>query len=358
MRRLRGKGGFSPTDHGRCFKRLQSLNCGNGPDTLTLQAHRLGDRAFWFGYTLQRTLKSPVSFDGIGLHSGKPVRITVRPAMAEQGIWFRRTDINIGDALVPARWDIVEQSPLCTKLVNASGVSVSTVEHLMAALAGCGIHNAMIDIDGPEVPILDGSAAPFVQAFLARGTIGLRSPVRAVEILDTVEFRTDHGFARLTPADTLRIDFAIDFEDAAIGHQAKSLTMSNGSFVRELCDSRTFCRQADVDTMQANGLALGGQAGKNAVVFDGDSVVSPGGLRHADEPVRHKMLDALGDLALAGGPIIGQYTGVRAGHSMTNSLLRKLFVTPGAFRMVECRGPVAARLPGVGVHMGEMPAVA
>ncbi|MCP3879054.1 MAG: UDP-3-O-[3-hydroxymyristoyl] N-acetylglucosamine deacetylase, partial [Sulfitobacter sp.] len=141
-------------------------------------------------------------------------------------------------------------------------------------------------------------------------------------------------------------------------HQEKSLVMNNGSFARELCDSRTFCRQADVDAMQANGLALGGHAGENAVVFDGDQVLSPGGLRHADEPVRHKMLDALGDLALAGAPLIGHYTGVRAGHSLTNTLLRALFATPGAVRMVECDAQMASRLPGFGLEWDEIPAVA
>lgn len=284
--------------------------------------------------------------------------MTVRPAAAEHGIWFRRTDIALGDTLIPARWNVVEQSPLCTKLVNEAGVYVSTVEHVMAALAGCGIHNALIEIDGPEVPILDGSAAPFVAAFLARGKRQQAVPVRAIEILQSVEYRDQKGRAVLSPAATPGMDFTIEFDDAAIGRQTRSMNLSNGSFVRELCDSRTFCRQADVDTMQANGLALGGAPGKNAVVFDGPAVVSPGGLRHADEPVRHKMLDALGDLALAGAPILGHYTGERAGHAMTNSLLRKLFVTPGAFRMVECSAEKAAILPGVGVHKGEMPEVA
>ena len=162
----------------------------------------------------------------------------------------------------------------------------------------------------------------------------------------------------IAPSETLRIDFEIDFVDAAIGHQQKSLVMNNGSFARELCDSRTFCRQADVDEMRAQGLALGGAAGKNAVVFDGDEVTSPGGLRHADEPVRHKMLDALGDLALAGAPILGHYVGSRAGHSLTNTLLRKLFSTPGAVRMVRCDAQMASRLPGYGLVWEEIPAVA
>ena len=282
----------------------------------------------------------------------------MRPAAAEHGIWFRRSDVLVGDNLIPARWDMVERTALCTRLVNRAGATVSTVEHLMAALAGCGIHNALIDIDGPEVPILDGSALPFVRAFLQRGLRDQDAPVRALEVLRPVEVRQGEAWARLLPGQGLSIAFEIEFPDAAIGRQSKVLDLANGAFVRELCDSRTFCRQADVEAMQANGLALGGAPGENAVVFDGDRVCSPGGLRHADEPVRHKMLDALGDLALAGAPIIGRYEGHRAGHALTNTLLRALFAMPDAFRMTTCSAPTAARLPGAGVRRSEIPQVA
>lgn len=306
---------------------------------------------------MQTTIKSPITFQGVGLHSGKPARLVIHPASAEHGIWFKRTDIQLGDPLVPARWDAVNQTPLCTRIENAKGVSVSTIEHIMAALVGCGVHNALIEIDGPEVPILDGSAAAFVRGILARGIVKLNAPVRVIEILQPVEVQNGEAWARFEPSATLSIDFSIEFDDAAIGEQRKTLNMSNGSFVRELCDSRTFCRQADVDAMREQGLALGGTL-ENAVVVDGEKVLSPGGLRHEDEAVRHKMLDALGDLALAGAPIIGAYTGHRAGHALTNDLLHKLMQTPGAFRMVVCTPEMAARLPGAGVHMGEMPAVA
>lgn len=310
---------------------------------------------------MQTTVKSAISFVGVGLHSGKPARAVIYPATAEHGIWFKRTDIALGDNLVPARWDAVNQTPLCTRIENTRGVSVSTIEHIMAALAGCGVHNALIEIDGPEIPILDGSAAVFVRAILERGIVTLDRPVRAIEVLMPVEVRrgagADEAWARLEPADRLSIDFSIDFEDGAIGRQAKQLDMANGSFVRELCDSRTFCRHSDVEAMQANGLALGGTF-ENAVVVDGDDVLSPGGLRHADEAVRHKMLDALGDLALAGAPILGAYKGHRAGHALTNDLLHALLATPGAFRMVVCDPHQSAKLPGAGAHIGEMPAVA
>lgn len=306
---------------------------------------------------MQTTLKSPVSFIGRGLHSGKPVKMTLRPASAEFGIWFRRTDIEVGDALIAARWDCVVPSRLCTLIRNSVGVEVSTIEHIMAAISGCGLHNVLIEIDGPEVPILDGSAAEFVDGIMRRGLQDVAAPVRAIEILKPVEVRDGDAVARLEPADTLHIDFHIDFSDAVIGRQDKTLNMANGAFVRELCDSRTFCRQQDVDTMRANGLALGGTL-ENAVVVDGDTVLSPGGLRYKDEAVRHKMLDALGDLALAGAPVLGRYQGHRAGHALTNKLLHALFARPDAYRMVICDEPMAARLPGVGLHRSDIPAYA
>ena len=306
---------------------------------------------------MQSTLKSAARFTGFGLHSGVAVRMTVKPASADYGIWFRRTDIAGSQAMIAARWHCVVPSRLCTLVSNAAGVQVSTIEHLMAALAGCGIHNALIEIDAGEVPILDGSSVPFVQGFLARGLREQASPIRAIKVLKSVEVREGDAFARLDPSDTMEMDFSIDFTEAAIGRQHRQMSLANGAFVRELCDSRTFCRQIDVDAMRARGLALGGNL-TNAVVFEGDRVLSPGGLRHADEPVRHKMLDALGDLALAGGPMLARYTGVRAGHALTNQLLRALFAMPGAFSLVDC-GPLAGlKLPGVGVHRADIPAVA
>jgi UDP-3-O-[3-hydroxymyristoyl] N-acetylglucosamine deacetylase len=303
---------------------------------------------------VQNTLSSSATFTGFGLHSGLPVRMTVRPAATDHGIRFRRLDVTDRDPLVPARWDHVTPSRLCTVIENADGVSVSTIEHVMAALAGSGIHNALIEIDAPEVPILDGSALSFVAGFLAAGIEAQDEPVRAIRVLRPVVVSEGEAVARLDPADMLEIDFSIDFEDAAIGMQNRRLNMANGAFVRELSDSRTFCRQSDVDAMRERGLALGGTL-ENAVVFDGDRVLSPGGLRHEDEPVRHKMLDAVGDLALAGGPILGRYTGERAGHALTNRLLRALFADPSAYAHVDCGPQTLGKLPGVGVHVGDLP---
>ena len=303
---------------------------------------------------MQNTLIRSVTFTGVGLHSGAPVTMTVHPAAEDHGIWFRRTDVVTGDAQVPAQWDAVVPSRLCTVVANAAGVSVSTIEHIMAALAGSAIHNALIDIDGPEVPILDGSAAPFVSGFLDAGIVAQGAPVRAIRVLKAIEVREGEAVARLEPSDMLEIAFQIDFAEAAIGRQDKVLNMANGAFVRELSDSRTFCRNAEVVAMRERGLALGGTL-DNAVVFEGDKVLSPGGLRYADEPVRHKMLDALGDLALAGGPILGRYTGIRAGHALTNRLLRALFADPTAWRAQDCVGLASGKLPGVGVHRGDLP---
>ena len=306
---------------------------------------------------MQTTLSTSLTFSDIGLHSGASVTLRIHPAAADHGIWIKRTDITIGDPLIAARWDNVEQTQLCTKLVNDLGGEVSTVEHVMAALAGCGVHNALIEVDGPEFPILDGSAVPFVRAILRAGVVALDVPVRAIRILAPVEFKTDQGWARFEPSDAPEMQFAIDFADRAIGKQSKSLNLSNGSFVRELCDSRTFCRNSDVETLRANGLALGGTL-ENAVVVDGDQILSPGGLRHADEAVRHKMLDALGDMALAGAPIIGRYVGHRAGHALTNSLLRAMVANSKCFEVVTCDHDTAALLPGAGAHLDEVCAVA
>lgn len=305
---------------------------------------------------MQTTLKTNVTFEGTGLHSGEVVRVVLHPAAANTGIVFRRTDL-AGQPELPAVWHDVIVSPLNTRLSNADGVTVSTIEHLMAALAGCGVHNALVDVDGPEVPILDGSAASFVREIVAAGLTRLSAPLRAIEILQEVTVSDGTAYATLSPATTLQIDFEIEFADAAIGRQKKTLNMANGAFVRELCDSRTFCRSSDVDAMHAVGLALGGSV-ENAVVVDGDKVLTPGGLRHPDEAVRHKMLDALGDLYTAGAPILGRYTGTRAGHAMTNKLLRALFDQPEAWRFVNCDAKIAARLPGVGVSMADLDAVA
>lgn len=297
---------------------------------------------------MQTTLKKSFSLVGTGLHSGRAVRLSVLPAKADHGIVFVRRDIRNGDNRVPATFNAVTDTNLCTRIGNPDGVSVSTIEHLMAAFAGCGLHNALVELDAPEVPIMDGSSRRFVKEILAAGVVTLNAPVKILRVLKTVSISDADAFAEISPSDDYEIDFAINFADQAIGTQHRTLNMKNGSFVRELADSRTFCRKSDVDYMKSHGLALGGSM-DNAIVVDGGKVLNTDGFRHDDECVRHKMLDALGDMALVGMPILGRYRGVRAGHRVTNLLLRKLFSTPNAFEIIEADTHLAAKLPGVGV---------
>lgn len=302
---------------------------------------------------MQKTVANKITMIGKGVHSGKPARLVVLPASAEYGIWFRRVDITGKNNLIPALYDSVNDTQMCTRLANEEGVEVSTVEHLMAALAGTGIQNALIEIDGPEVPIMDGSSYPFVNAIMNAGVRELNAPVRAIRILKEVSISFGDAVATLLPAEILEIDFSIDFSDKAIGQQHKTLEMANGTFVRELSDCRTFCQRKDVDALRAIGLGQGGGL-ENAIVVDGGLVLNPEGFRRVDECVRHKMLDALGDLALAGAPILGKYIGVKAGHRATNLLLRKLFSTSDAWEMVVCNSTQAEMLPGAHIKATDL----
>jgi UDP-3-O-[3-hydroxymyristoyl] N-acetylglucosamine deacetylase len=280
---------------------------------------------------MQSTLATSLRFDGVGLHGGRPTRMTIRPAPAGTGIVFHRIDVTDRDPIAPARWDAVVDARLCTVIANAAGVTVSTVEHVMAALYGLGVDNAAIDIDGPEVPIMDGSAAPFAAAILRAGLSWTAAPRRALRVLKPVTVERGDASATLRPADRLRVRFSIDFPDPAIGRQSCALTVTPRSFAAELADCRTFTRRAEVEALRAAGLALGGSLA-NAVVVDGAEVLNPEGLRRPDEFVRHKALDAVGDLALAGAPILGAFEGVKGGHALTNQLLRALFARADAWR--------------------------
>jgi UDP-3-O-acyl N-acetylglucosamine deacetylase len=204
-----------------------------------------------------------------------------------------------------------------------------------------------------SVPIMDGSSARFVHEILSAGVVDLNAPVKILRILKPVSIRDGRAFAEISPSEAFEIDFRIEFEDEAIGVQEHTLNMKNGSFVRELSNCRTFCLKSDVEYMESVGLALGGSL-DNAIVVDGAKVLNPEGFRRGDECVRHKMLDALGDLALAGMPIVGKYRGVRAGHRMTNLLLRKLFATPDAFEIIDATEAQVARLPGVSVSFDDL----
>jgi UDP-3-O-[3-hydroxymyristoyl] N-acetylglucosamine deacetylase len=282
--------------------------------------------------------------------------LVISPAPVGHGVVFCRTDVADRDCRIKARWDNVSDTVLNTRISNEAGVEVSTIEHLMAAIAGCGIHNALIEIDGPEVPIFDGSSVRFARAFLDAGVIPQAAPVDMIRILEPVRVERGDAFAELRPHQGFEIDYSIEFSDPVIGRQSLRQDLSNGAFLRELADCRTFCRKSDVDALHAQGLALGGTL-ENAIVVDGNEILSPGGFRRADECVRHKMLDALGDMSLAGAPILGAYHGHKAGHAMTNQLLRKLFSTKGAYVFEAADEAADLRLPGMQLKARDLASV-
>ncbi len=254
----------------------------------------------------------------------------LRPAPASTGVVFKRIDVPRGQQKVPARYDFVADSRLGTTLVNDAGVEVATVEHLMAALVGSGIDNVLIELDSSEVPVMDGSAAPFVFLIECAGTVELNAPRRFLRILKEVRIEDGEKFALLTPGNGFSVELEIEFPSAAIEYQKYQFDFSPAAFKAEISRARTFGFLKDVETLRTSGRALGGSL-ENAVVIDGGDVLNKGGLRYADEFVRHKILDAIGDLYLAGGPLIGRFIGSRSGHTLNYGLLRNLFNTPDAW---------------------------
>ncbi|MBW8267878.1 UDP-3-O-acyl-N-acetylglucosamine deacetylase [Caldovatus aquaticus] len=284
----------------------------------------------------RRTLKSSIGCVGTGLHTGRRVRLTLHPAAAGSGIRFRRADL--GGIEIPARFDHVVDTRLCTALraPGAPDARVGTVEHLMAAFVACGIDDAVAELDGPEVPILDGSAAPFVFLLDCAGSVATTLPQGAIEVLRPVRVEDGAGgWAELRPGPEPAFDAAleIDFPNTAIGRQSLALRLTPRAVRSVLAPARTFTLAEDVARLRAAGLAQGGSLA-NAVVVDGPLVLNPGGLRCPDEFVRHKLLDLVGDLALAGLPIRGRFAGYRSGHALNNRLLHALFAEAGAFRVV------------------------
>ncbi len=281
----------------------------------------------------QRTLKTAIHCHGIGLHGGQLVRLELRPAAIESGITFIRTDLG-SHGVVQARYDAVVDTKLCTVLGNSAGALVGTVEHLLAAFSGCGIDNAEVHLDAAEVPILDGSSEPWVFLIQSAGIQAQNAPRRALRVLRQVSVSEGAASAVFTPAQISAFAFEIDFDADAIGRQRYRLTLNSGAFGRELANCRTFCRLSDVESLRAIGLAQGGSL-ENAVVVDGSKILNPEGLRRPDEFVRHKMLDAVGDLYLAGGPILAQYHGHKAGHKLNNMLLRAVFADARNYEWVD-----------------------
>ena len=282
----------------------------------------------------QCTLAETITITGVGLHSGKDVSLSLSPAVAGHGLVFVRSDITDSDNVIPALWSNVVDTQLCTVIANKDGASVGTIEHLMAALRGCGIDNAVITLNGQEVPIMDGSAMPFVEAIEEAGIIEQNTPRRYIRILKEVRFEKDGKVVTLSPSNESAFTGDIEFSHPSIGRQEFSTQLVNGDFKHDIAEARTFGFLHEVEYMRSQGLALGGSL-DNAIVLDKDAVMNEDGLRFDDEFIRHKILDAIGDLYLAGAPIMGIYDGHKAGHEMNNLILRALFADESAWEYTE-----------------------
>lgn len=314
-----------------------------------------------FGREMQTTLCSSVALDGVGVHSGKAARILLHPAEADAGIAFLRSDL-AAEPVAPALWSRVVSTELCTSLGLGGGEAIATVEHAMAALAGLGVDNALIEVDGPEVPVLDGSSAPFVDAIDEAGLATLAAERRYIEILKPVRVERGGAFAELGPGGDqgLTLDVEISFDHAAIGRQRKALRLDPATFRRELSRARTFGFIGDIERLWRAGFALGASL-DNSIAISADGVLNPEGLRFRDEFVRHKMLDAVGDLALAGAPIRGAFRSRCGGHALNHAALQALFADGSAWRFAsattaprgEMRPDIATR-----VAFGVQPALA
>ena len=321
-------------------------HCGIAPKAklgLPVRSHRSG---FWKVYPLaslaayQHTLAAPAILAGVGVHTGERVRLSIRPAGPDTGVVFVRTDIHDRDNRVPARGEAVVETRMETVIGNAAGVTVATIEHLTASLSALGIDNATVELDGPETPIMDGSAAPFVQLLDRVGRRTQDAPRRYIEILETIEVIEGDKRAALSPADRFELAFEIGFASAAIGRQTIDLAVDEDSFRTELAAARTFGFIQEVEALRRAGLARGGTM-ENVVVIDADRVLNPEGLRWPDEFVRHKALDAVGDLSLLGLPLIGRFEGRYAGHGINNALVRQVLARPQAWRLRSLAEPYA-----------------
>jgi UDP-3-O-[3-hydroxymyristoyl] N-acetylglucosamine deacetylase len=302
----------------------------------------------------QRTLKNSIKATGIGLHTGKKVFLTLKPAPENTGIVFYRTDVVPAVEIKGFATNVVSTT-LSTNLGGERDVRISTVEHLMSALAGLGIDNAIIELTAEEVPIMDGSAAPFVFLIQSAGIEEQEAPKQFVRIKKEVAFTADDKIASFKPYDGFRLGFKIEFEHPAFEGRNKEtfLDFSTSSFIREISRARTFGFMSDFEYLRSQNLALGGSM-ENAIVVDDDKILNDEGLRYDDEFVKHKVLDAIGDLYLMGKPIIGEYYGYKSGHYMNNMLLRTLLDQPDAYEIVTFeeeaplqRAPIAFAQPAL-----------
>jgi UDP-3-O-[3-hydroxymyristoyl] N-acetylglucosamine deacetylase len=286
----------------------------------------------------QRTLKNVIRASGVGLHTGKRILMTIRPAAPDTGIVFRRTDLSV-PVDIPARAGNVGETTLGTSLVKGE-VRVSTVEHLLSAFAGLGIDNALVEISGPEVPIMDGSAGPFVFLLQSAGLEQQRTPKRFVRIRKSVKVEDGDKWARFDPFDGFKVNFEIEFNHPIFKRhgQRASMDFSTTSFLKEISRARTFGFMRDLETMRSRNLALGGNL-DNAIVLDDSKVLNEGGLRYEDEFVKHKILDAIGDLYLLGHSLIGEFSAFKSGHGLNNRLLRTLLADESAWESIVFERP-------------------
>ncbi|QND53642.1 UDP-3-O-acyl-N-acetylglucosamine deacetylase [Phyllobacterium sp. 628] len=283
----------------------------------------------------QTTIAERVSLSGVGVHSGTPVTMTFLPAEPDTGIVFHRVDVSGASHAIRALISEVGTTDLSTTLTNGSGITLSTVEHVMAAIAGAGIDNLNIEIDGPEVPIADGTSAAFLAAFEQAGQLQQTAKRRYIRVLKTSRIEAGTSWAEFSPYDGTRYEVEIDFETPAIGRQSFAGNMDATVFREEISRARTFGFMRDVEKLWAAGLALGSSLDNSLVIGDDHTIINPGGLRYPDEFVRHKTLDAVGDLALAGAPFIGCFKSYRGGHRLNAMALRALLSDPDAFEFVE-----------------------
>ncbi len=275
-------------------------------------------------YVKQQTLRNVGALTGIGLHSGRYITMNIHPAEPDHGIVFVRTDLQVGNNAIPARWDYVADTRMCTVIANEQGASVGTIEHLMSALRGCGIDNALIEIDGSEVPAMDGSAMPFVSMIEEVGVAAQDAPRRMIRVLKEVSIEKDGKMVTLKPDNVSTFEGEIDFDHKKIGKQHFTTQLINGNFKHDIACARTFGFKWDAEWLRAQGLGLGASL-DNAIVLDEDSILNEKGLRFNDEFIRHKLLDAIGDLYLAGGQILGRYSADKGGHQINNEILHELF---------------------------------
>ena len=282
----------------------------------------------------QKTIKNEISFSGIGLHSGKKSQVTIKPSEVNSGINFFRTDASDlkKNALIMALWHNVSSTTLSTTISNGD-VSVSTIEHLMSALSGMHIDNALILIDGPEVPIMDGSSKPFVELFEKAGLLKQKEYRKILKVIKAVEVSNGESLVKILPSDYFSIDFEIFFDSHLINSQSCQLQLINGNYKSDVASARTFGFEKDVQKLRENGFALGGSL-ENAVVVGDNNILNKGGLRFKDEFVRHKILDSIGDLYLAGYPVQGYFSGKKSGHYLNNQLLSKILSDHTNFEII------------------------